>query len=95
LGLLGLQHRANHKPAELSGGEQQRVAVARALINNPLVVMADEPSGNLDAKNSAELHALFVNLQKELGQTFIIVTHNNDLAEMANRKLIMKDGVFI
>jgi lipoprotein-releasing system ATP-binding protein len=95
LGLLGLQHRANHKPAELSGGEQQRVAVARALINNPLVVMADEPSGNLDAKNSAELHALFVHLQKELGQTFIIVTHNNDLAEMANRKLVMKDGHFI
>lgn len=95
LDLLGLMHRGNHKPAELSGGEQQRVAVARALINNPLVVMADEPSGNLDAKNSAELHALFVKLQKELGQTFIIVTHNNDLACMANRKLVMKDGNFI
>jgi len=95
LALLGLEHRANHKPAELSGGEQQRVAVARALINNPLVVMADEPSGNLDAKNSAELHALFVQLQKELGQTFIIVTHNNDLAALADRKLIMKDGNFI
>jgi len=95
LALLGLEHRANHKPAELSGGEQQRVAVARALINNPLVVMADEPSGNLDAKNSDELHALFVQLQKELGQTFIIVTHNNDLAALADRKLIMKDGNFI
>jgi lipoprotein-releasing system ATP-binding protein len=95
LALLGLEHRAAHKPSELSGGEQQRVAVARALINNPLVIMADEPSGNLDAKNSAELHALFVHLQKELGQTFIIVTHNKDLAEMANKKLIMQDGVFI
>jgi lipoprotein-releasing system ATP-binding protein len=84
-----------HKPAELSGGEQQRVAVARALINKPLVVMADEPSGNLDAKNSAELHALFVKLQQEFGQTFIIVTHNSELASMANRKLIMKDGNFI
>lgn len=95
LDLLGLTGRAQHKPAELSGGEQQRVAVARALINKPLVVMADEPSGNLDAKNSAELHALFVQLQKDLGQTFIIVTHNHDLAAMANRKLIMKDGNFI
>jgi lipoprotein-releasing system ATP-binding protein len=74
---MGLEHRAMHKPAELSGGEQQRVAVARALINKPLVVMADEPSGNLDAKNSAELHALFVKLQQEFGQTFIIVTHNS------------------
>ncbi|MFN5711312.1 MAG: ABC transporter ATP-binding protein, partial [Bacteroidota bacterium] len=95
LDLLGLTYRGNHKPSELSGGEQQRVAVARALINNPLVVMADEPSGNLDAKNSAELHNLFVKLQKELNQTFIIVTHNNDLASMADRKLIMKDGNFI
>jgi lipoprotein-releasing system ATP-binding protein len=95
LKLMGLEHRAMHKPAELSGGEQQRVAVARALINKPLVVMADEPSGNLDAKNSAELHALFVKLQQEFGQTFIIVTHNSELASMANRKLIMKDGNFI
>jgi lipoprotein-releasing system ATP-binding protein len=95
LKLLGLENRANHKPAELSGGEQQRVAVARALINNPSVIMADEPSGNLDAKNSAELHALFVKLQHELGQTFIIVTHNKDLAQMANRKLVMQDGNFV
>lgn len=95
LSLLGLESRAQHKPSELSGGEQQRVAVARALINKPLVVMADEPSGNLDAKNSAELHALFVHLQKEFGQTFVIVTHNDDLASMANRKLVMKDGNFI
>jgi lipoprotein-releasing system ATP-binding protein len=93
--LLGLENRIHHKPAELSGGEQQRVAVARALINKPLVVLADEPSGNLDAKNSAELHELFVRLQKEFDQTFVIVTHNSDLAALADTKLVMKDGNFI
>lgn len=95
LGMLGLEARAQHKPNELSGGEQQRVAVARALINNPSIVLADEPSGNLDSDNSRDLHQLFFRLRDELGQTFIIVTHNQDLANMADRKLVMKDGNFV
>lgn len=92
LGFLGLADRRTHKPSELSGGEQQRVAVARALMNNPSVVFADEPSGNLDSQNAKELHELFFQLRSEFGQTFVIVTHNDDLAEMADRTLVMKDG---
>lgn len=92
LDYLGLKDRFTHKPSELSGGEQQRVAVARALINSPKVIFADEPSGNLDSKTAQELHQLFFNLRKELNQTFVIVTHNTELADMADRKLIMKDG---
>ena len=95
LGLLNLTDRAKHKPNELSGGEQQRIAVARALINSPAVVLADEPSGNLDSQNADELHQLFFQLNKELGQTFILVTHNQKLADMADRKLVMKDGVIL
>ena len=95
LSLLNITDRANHKPNELSGGEQQRVAVARALVNNPAVILADEPSGNLDSQNADELHQLFFQLNKELEQTFILVTHNQKLADMADRKLIMKDGVII
>lgn len=91
---LGLSERASHKPNALSGGEQQRVAVARALINAPSVVFADEPSGNLDSKNADELHQLFFDLREEFGQTFIIVTHNKDLAGMADRTLTMVDGTF-
>lgn len=94
LELLSLADRASHKPMELSGGERQRVAVARSLINNPMVIFADEPSGNLDSKSSQELHALFFKLRESLGQTFIIVTHNQALANMADRKLVMKDGLF-
>ncbi len=89
---LGLEHRANHKPSQLSGGEQQRVSVARALINNPQLILADEPSGNLDSRNAKELHQLFFDLRQEFNQTFVIVTHNEELAEMADRKLTMKDG---
>lgn len=92
LDLLGLKSRAGHKPNELSGGEQQRVAVARALINKPSVVFADEPSGNLDTKNAAELHQLFFKLREQFHQTFVIVTHNTDLANMADRTITMKDG---
>ncbi len=95
LEFLGLSHRLEHKPAELSGGEQQRVAVARALMNKPAVVLADEPSGNLDSAGAKELHELFFNLRDELNQTFIIVTHNTSLADMADRKLIMQDGVIV
>ena len=91
---LGLSQRLTHKPNQLSGGEQQRVAVARALINQPKVVFADEPSGNLDSKNAEELHELFFNLRNEFGQTFVIVTHNEELANMTDRKLVMADGVF-
>lgn len=93
LNLLGLGSRTHHKPAQMSGGEQQRTAVARALMNNPLVVFADEPSGNLDSKNAEELHELFFRLRDEYGQTFVIVTHNDELANMADRKLEIKDGV--
>jgi lipoprotein-releasing system ATP-binding protein len=92
LELLGLQERAEHKPSELSGGEQQRVAVARALMNQPSIIFADEPSGNLDSANATELHNLFFKLRDQLGQTFVIVTHNEHFAEMADRKLVMKDG---
>ena len=92
LDFLGLSHRYNHKPAELSGGEQQRVAVARALINEPKVVFADEPSGNLDSESAEKLHQLFFDLRDTFGQTFIIVTHNNQFADMADRKLVMRDG---
>jgi lipoprotein-releasing system ATP-binding protein len=95
LRLLGLENRATHKPAELSGGEQQRIAVARALINDPAVVMADEPSGNLDSASAKELHTLFFSLREKLNQTFVIVTHNEGLADMADRKLLMKDGRMI
>lgn len=89
---LGLSHRINHKPGELSGGEQQRVAVARALINKPDVIFADEPSGNLDTHSAENLHQLFFRLRDEFGQTFVIVTHNEELANMADRKLVMVDG---
>ncbi|MAY22134.1 MAG: lipoprotein-releasing system ATP-binding protein LolD [Flavobacteriaceae bacterium] len=92
LSFLGLSHRENHKPNELSGGEQQRVAVARALMNNPSIILADEPSGNLDTESAENLHRLFFKLRDEFGQTFIIVTHNEELAEMADRKLEMQDG---
>ncbi|MEZ4738494.1 MAG: ABC transporter ATP-binding protein [Flavobacteriales bacterium] len=90
---LNIAARAQHKPGQLSGGEQQRVAVARALFNSPSVVLADEPSGNLDSAHAKELHQLFFDLRTELGQTFVIVTHNEELAEMADRRLVMKDGV--
>lgn len=89
---LGLTDRMEHKPNELSGGEQQRVAVARALINNPAVILADEPSGNLDSKTAKELHNLFFTLREKYNQTFVIVTHNEELADMADRKLVMRDG---
>ena len=92
LDFLGLSHRYEHKPTELSGGEQQRVAVARALINNPKVIFADEPSGNLDSESAENLHNLFFELRDKFGQTFVIVTHNEALADMADRKLVMKDG---
>ena len=92
LDYLNITERANHKPSMLSGGEQQRVAVARALINNPAVILADEPSGNLDSQNAKELHELFFKLREQTGQTFVIVTHNPDLAQMADRTLTIKDG---
>jgi lipoprotein-releasing system ATP-binding protein len=95
LEILGLENRANHKPNELSGGEQQRVAVARAMINNPALILADEPSGNLDSNNAENLHQLFVHLRDTLNQTFIIVTHNENLANLADRKVFMKDGLII
>ncbi len=93
LARLNVLPRKEHKPSQLSGGEQQRVAVARALFNNPGVVLADEPSGNLDSAHARELHQLFFDLRRELGQTFVIVTHNEELADMADRKLVMRDGV--
>lgn len=92
---LGLSHRINHRPGEMSGGEQQRVAVARALINKPAVIFADEPSGNLDTASAENLHKLFFKLRDEMGQTFVIVTHNEELANMADRKLVMSDGLII
>ncbi|MDQ2720941.1 MAG: ABC transporter ATP-binding protein [Bacteroidota bacterium] len=95
LALLNLKDRGDHKPGELSGGEQQRVAVARALINNPSVVMADEPTGNLDSANAKELHNLFIDLRNRFQQTFLIVTHNEELAKMSDRILHMKDGKII
>jgi lipoprotein-releasing system ATP-binding protein len=95
LDLLGLKERYHHKPSELSGGEQQRAAVARALINNPDLILADEPSGNLDSEAADKLHQLFFDLRNQMGQTFIIVTHNNVLADMADRKLTMVDGKIV
>ena len=93
LQFLGLEERKNHKPNELSGGEQQRVAVARALINSPAVIFADEPSGNLDSESAEQLHNLFFKLRDRFGQTFVIVTHNHELADMADRKITMSDGI--
>ena len=90
---LGLNQREDHRPSELSGGEQQRIAVARALINNPSAIFADEPSGNLDSESAKSLHELFFELRKSLNQTFVIVTHNETLADMADRKLVMRDGM--
>jgi len=92
LDFLGLSHRYNHKPSEMSGGEQQRVAVARALINNPDLIFADEPSGNLDSESAQNLHNLFFKLRDTFGQTFVIVTHNEELADLADRKIVMQDG---
>jgi lipoprotein-releasing system ATP-binding protein len=95
LDMLGLSHRITHKPAELSGGEQQRVAVARALINKPALIFADEPSGNLDSVNALELHELFVKLRKDFNQTFVIVTHNQELSDLSDRTILMKDGMIV
>lgn len=95
LTLLGVRDRAAHKPGELSGGEQQRVAIARALVNNPTIILADEPSGNLDSANAAKLHALFMELRDELKQTFVIVTHNEELASSSDRIVHMKDGLVV
>jgi len=95
LDYFGLTDRAKHKPAQLSGGEQQRIAVARALINQPKLIFADEPSGNLDSQNARELHQLILKLRDDFGQTFIIVTHNSELADLADRKLTMNDGILI
>ncbi len=93
--MLGMEHRSSHKPAELSGGEQQRVAIARALINSPAVLLADEPSGNLDTKNREEIHRLFFTLRDTLGQTVVIVTHDGQLAAMSDRKIEMVDGQIV
>ena len=95
LDLFGLKNRASHKPNELSGGEQQRIAVARALINNPAIILADEPSGNLDSANAKSLHQLFVDLRDNFEQTFVVVTHNEDLATMSDRVVTMKDGFIL
>lgn len=95
LEILGLSSKLNNKPKQLSGGEQQRVAIARALINNPDVVLADEPSGNLDSNTANELNQLFIQLRKELNKTFVLVTHNHDLAAMADRKVVIKDGQLV
>ena len=93
--LLNIKERKNHKPSEMSGGEQQRAAVARALMNSPAIIFADEPSGNLDSTNANELHDLFFRLRNELNHTFVIVTHNDEFADMADRKLVMRDGKII
>ena len=95
LDFVSLTDRASHKPAELSGGEQQRIAVARALINDPAVIFADEPSGNLDSESSKALHQLFFDLRKELGQTFVIVTHNKELAKLTDKQFLIKDGMIV
>ncbi|KAA5548738.1 ABC transporter ATP-binding protein [Adhaeribacter rhizoryzae] len=95
LKMLNLGHRLDHKPSEMSGGEQQRTAVARALINSPEIIFADEPSGNLDSANAQELHEIFFRLRQQLNQTFVIITHNEQLANMADRKLVMKDGIIL
>ena len=95
LSLLNVANRAEHKPSEMSGGEQQRVAVARALINDPAIILADEPSGNLDSENANELHQLFIKLKKELNQTFVIVTHNRALAKLSDRTIEIKDGKIV
>ncbi len=95
LNKLGLGERLHHKPAQLSGGEQQRVAVARALVNSPALIFADEPSGNLDSANARDLHELFLQLRDEFNQTFIIVTHNEDLANLSDRKVLMRDGLIV
>ncbi len=95
LNLLGLGDRLDHKPNQLSGGEQQRVAVARALVNSPAMILADEPSGNLDSTNARELHQLFIDLRRDFNQTFVIVTHNEELANLADRKVLMKDGLIV
>lgn len=95
LEMLGLAQRANHKPSELSGGENQRVAVARSLVNNPSIVLADEPSGSLDTKNKEELHRLFFELREKLGQTFVIVTHDEQLASLTDRTIHLKDGMIV
>jgi lipoprotein-releasing system ATP-binding protein len=93
--ILGVSERQNHRPAELSGGEQQRISIARSLINSPKIIFADEPSGNLDTMNANELHKLFFDLREQFNQTFVIVTHNEILANKADRKLVMQDGVLI
>lgn len=95
LDFLKLKERLTHKPSQLSGGEQQRVAVARALVNNPKLILADEPSGNLDSENASKLHQLFFDLRDQFHQTFIVVTHNNELAEMSDRKITIKDGQIV
>lgn len=95
LDFLKLSERLTHKPSQLSGGEQQRVAVARALMNNPKLILADEPSGNLDSENASQLHQLFFDLRDQFKQTFVVVTHNNDLAKMADRTITMKDGMIV
>ena len=95
LEMLHLGHRQDHKPSEMSGGEQQRTAVARALINEPAIIIADEPSGNLDSANAQQLHEIFFQLRADLNQTFVIVTHNEQLADMADRKVVMKDGYLV
>ncbi|MEC8603172.1 MAG: ATP-binding cassette domain-containing protein, partial [Bacteroidota bacterium] len=92
---LGLESRLHHKPNQLSGGEQQRVSVARSLINDPMLILADEPSGNLDSKNAESLHEIFLELRNQYHQTFVIVTHNQKLADLADRKLTMSDGIIL